>query len=193
MTNVHPLPTVPGGYTTYNPKPGEDPEWDAYVATYTNKLRKAQADADFAKSRLKSEYDLALGNLDAAAPQQRDNLESSLLSRGVGRSGEALRRHSDLESGFVQQKDTATRALLEGQATTDQQMQGAEADLAAEREGQIGLSRDRLAKRGLTGADTKPTTPGYTPPPKKKAPAPPKKPATPKPPVANQTYVPGVV
>lgn len=143
-------PQVPigGAWTVYNPTPGSDPDWDAYMATFTAQVAQRNAEAAMARNRLQTEYDAGVAQLDYQAPGARKDLEASMLSRGVGRSGEAVRRAGELESDIYSQRAAADRARLEGYQTIDQGLTGNLTDLAAQREAAIADSRLRLLTDG---------------------------------------------
>lgn len=165
-------PPTPGAeWSVYNPAPGTDPTWDAFLATFTAQTARRNAEADQARGRISFAYDDALASLTAAEPTRRKTLESSLLARGVGRSGEAQRRRTDLEGDLYRQRADADRARLEGLATIDSGLETALTDLAAQREQEIAASRLRLLKDGeqVPGVDTPDSgsQDPYTPPKKK--------------------------
>lgn len=141
-------------YTPYNPKPGDDPVWDDWLAEHTRRLQNAQADAEFGRAKLNDEYQRGIALLDEGLPGQRSQLEAGLIGRGIGRSSEALRRRGDLETQVANQKLDADRARLEGLSGIDQAYQRNSSDWAAERERQITESRTRLKKRGKTAPKT---------------------------------------
>lgn len=165
--------TWPGAtWSAYNPAPGTDPEWDAYMATFTAQATQRNAEAAAARARLATEYESGIAMLDARAPGQRRDLEAGLLSRGIGRSGEAMRRAASLEADLYQQRADADRARLEGYNAIETGLTGSLTDLAAAREGQIAASRLRLLNQGRTvpGSETPGagSSAGYKPPKKKK-------------------------
>lgn len=174
-----PAPTDPNGtFTAYNPKPGTDPEWDAFMANYINQIAQANADATRSRSRLQNEYDTGIAGLQLAQPGKRKGLEDSLLGRGVGRSGYALTQRAGVESDYLDARNAADRARLEGLAGVDSTLSRGLFDLSADRENQIAQSRLRLGSKAPT-----PDTPGYDEKknPKPKTTLPPKKPAGPGP------------
>lgn len=131
-------------WTAYSPQPGTDPVWDALLASFIAREARAKADVERQRSTLDTEYQAGVASLDAAAPGQRQDLESTLLSRGVGRSGEALRRRADLEAQMLGQRTDAERAYASGQDALESSYQTAISDLALEREKAIADSRLRL-------------------------------------------------
>lgn len=167
-----------GGYTAYRPKQGLDPIFDAWKAIYAARLANAAGDATFETTQLQDEYTRGIAELDNEIPGARRNLEASLLTRGIGRGGEALRRRAEQEAGFTSRRTGAERARLEGIAALEQRLARQYDDYAAQNEVEIGQSRERLRQRGVEVPDAE--TPGYTPPPKPKQPKQPKKPKKPK-------------
>lgn len=175
--------TWPGAtWSAYNPAPGTDPEWDAYMATFTAQVAQRNAEARAARQRLATEYEAGIASIDARTPGQRRELEAGLLAKGIGRSGEAMRRAASLEAAVYQQKADADRARLEGYNAIETGLTGSLTDLAADREAQIAASRLRLLDDNREVPET--TTPGagtssgYKPPKKKQTP---KKSTTPPP------------
>lgn len=139
-----PTPT----WTAYSPAPGTDAVWDALLASFVAREARAKADVERQRSTLDTEYQAGIASLDYAAPGQRQDLEASLLSRGVGRSGEALRRRADLEAQMLGQRTDAERAYASGQDALESSYQNAITDLALEREKAIADSRLRLLADG---------------------------------------------
>jgi hypothetical protein len=147
--------------------------YDAYMATFAAQVSGRNAETEMNRTRLQSEYDAGLVKLGDSQVGDRRNLETSLLARGVGRSGEAIRRHGDLETDYATRRTDAARALADGYASLDQGLAGYLAELAAQREGAIAESRLRLLGQGkaVPGSDTPGAgaSPGYKPVKPKKA------------------------
>lgn len=167
MTTYDPSQWPGATWTAYNPAPGTDPVYDAYMATFAAQVATRNAETEMGRSRLQSEYDAGLAKLGDMQVGDRRNLESSLLARGVGRSGEAMRRAGELETDYATRRTDASRALAEGYASLDQGLAGYLAELAAQREGAIAESRMRLLgqDKAVPGSDTPGagTSPGYKP------------------------------
>lgn len=186
-TTTPPPPTgdLSGSFTAYNPPPGTDPEWDAYVAGYTAKVANANADAARGRAMLQNTYDAGLATLQQQLPLQEQSVEAGLLARGIGRSGEAARRRATVQQNYLSQLNEADRNRVEGMSNLDATLASNITNLAADREAQIAQSRLRIA--AAHGQVPGVTTPGYTPPvlpPKTAAPKQPK--ATPRPVLPTQ-------
>jgi hypothetical protein len=155
----------PGGsWSVYNPPPGTDPVWDAYLAEFTARVANRNAAAELRKRRVQADADAVLASIDFNAPDQRRDLEGSLLARGVGRSGEALRRRADLEADLLAARASADKQRVDALEGIDFDLVAEMVELAAERERQIAESRLRL----LNDPDEKAPdvqTPGSTRPP----------------------------
>ena len=67
-----PAPPAPNGqWSVYNPSPGLDPEWDAFIAAYNYRIANMNAQAEQARRKLQGDYDYALAELDAGASSGR--------------------------------------------------------------------------------------------------------------------------
>lgn len=159
-------PFAGGQWTVYNPAPGTDPVWDAYLATYTAKAKMADIDAQRQRDLLAQSHTAARATLDEQTPGRRRDLEGSLLAAGVGRSSRAMRNRSDLESDIVRSYQSADDSYRAGSESIDSTYARLIAEMAAEREGAIAESRLRLLGDGksVPGSDTPggTTSPGYT-------------------------------
>lgn len=156
-----PAPPLPGGtWSAYNPAPGTDPVWDAYVAEFTARVANRNAAAELRRRRTQADADATIAAIDFAAPDQRKSLEGSLLARGVGRSGEALRRRADLESDLLGARSAADKSRVDTLEAIDMDLATELTDLAADRERQIAESRLRLLADKETVPDV--STPGST-------------------------------
>lgn len=112
------MPTTPYPYAT-----GKDAEFDAFKAKDTYSRYNAQADADQRRRKAQEDYTAALASLEQQGTYGRRNLDTSMLSRGIFKSGETNRRRGELESTLLQGRaaaDTANANTL-GQVSADLQ------------------------------------------------------------------------
>ena len=143
------MPTTPYPYAA-----GKDAEFDAFRAKNDYSRYNAQADADMRRRKAQEDYTAALASLDQQGTYGRRNLDTSLLSRGIFKSGESNRRRGELESTLLQGRaaaDTSNANTL-GQVSSDLQRAMTGLDLDWEQALSAALARSKGGAGGAGGA-----------------------------------------
>jgi len=143
------MPTSPYPYAT-----GKDPEFDAFRAKYDYSKFNAQADADQRRRKAEEDYASALKSLELQGTAGRTNLDTSMLSRGVYKSGETHRRRGELESTLLQGRAAADtgKANALGQVSADLQRAFTGLDLDYEQAYSAALARVKTGSGGGGGS-----------------------------------------
>lgn len=134
--------------TAYPYPVGKDTTYDAWKAKADYQRQNAWYDAAAAQQKATAAYDDALRVLDQRGTTGRRNLDTSLLSRGIFASGEAMRRRAELEASILDAQSRAadSKAQRFGQISTD--LQRAITSLDLDQEAQIQAALARLSGRG---------------------------------------------
>ena len=148
---------LPGGGTRYDlPNMSDDLEYIAYLQQ--DKYARDQADADTAlrKTRAQDDYNQALRQLEQQGLAGRRDTDTSLLSRGVYNSGEAVRRRDDLAKALTQGREQADVTYSQNQGDIDADRQRALTQLDMQREREIAASKARIAAAQKAGREADP-------------------------------------
>lgn len=147
--------------TKYPYAVGKDPTYDAWKAKADNQRQNAWYDAAAAQDKATNAYNDALKMLDQQGTNGRRNLDTSLLSRGIFSSGEAMRRRAELEANLLdaRSKIDAKKAQQFGQISTDLQREIDSLDLEQEAQTQAALARLRGGSRRVTLPPVAPPAP----------------------------------
>lgn len=130
--------------TSYPYEPGKDPIYDAYLATFGYKRSGIESDYRLHNSQNQQSYGDAVKALDDAAGKSRTGLQTTELSRGIFKSGEARTREAGLEATVLSGKAAANTAYANNVGQYSSDMQRALAALDAEREGQVAQAITRV-------------------------------------------------
>lgn len=142
--------------TAYPYATGKDPTYDAWKAQSDYQRAIAQQDADFARKQADENYQLALSQLDGQAARGARSINTSMLGRGVYRSGETSRRQAELGAEVLKGKEAAgvTRETAMGKVSTDLQRAMTSLDLQNEQQVQAAIGRQTTPTGGGGGART---------------------------------------
>ena len=142
------MPTSPYPYAV-----GKDPEFDAFQAKHDYSKFNAQADADQRRRKAQEDYTAALKSLEQQGTYGRRNLDTSMLARGVFKSGETNRRRGELESTLLQGRAAADTGLANtlGEVSADMQRAMTGLDLDWEQAYSAALARVKAGAGGGAG------------------------------------------
>jgi hypothetical protein len=131
----------------YQPAPGSDPLWDAYLAQYGQGTEAATRTAGQRKTSALSARDQALRDIEANAQSGRDQIMAAMLARGMYGSGETTERMSDYEAQLARQRSGAESGYSEQVGGIDAWLANELGRLMAERESQAATSQQRTHDR----------------------------------------------
>lgn len=139
--------------TAYPYATGKDPTYDAWKAQADYRRVGAQTDAEFARKQAEQNYQLALSQLAEQGTRGARNIDTSMLGRGVYRSGETNRRQAELSAEVLKGRENAgvTYQSAVGKVDSDLQRALTALDLEAEQQVQAAMSRGAGGGRGGAG------------------------------------------
>jgi hypothetical protein len=146
----------PDGTSFYEIDPTRDPEFAAFVAQYDYNRKKAVSDSELRRKKADDDYRTALDLLEQSGLTGRQNLDTSMLARGVFNSGETLTRRDELGKGLTQAKTRADSEYGNAVGTIDADREGALAGLGFDREREIVASKARIAAAQRMGRENDP-------------------------------------
>lgn len=111
--------------TPYPYAVGKDPTFDAFRAKYDFTKANNQADADQRRAKAEEDYQAALASLNQQGTYGRRNLDTSMLQRGIFKSGETNRRRGELESTLLQGRSAADTSRVNTLSQTSADLQRA--------------------------------------------------------------------
>lgn len=129
--------------TTYPYAAGKDPTYDAWKAQADYQRAMAQQDADFARQQALDSYNTALASLSEQGQRGGRSINTSMLGRGVYRSGETNRRQAELQAEVLKGQANANNSYQGALGKVDSDLQRAltSLDLEAEQQAQAAMSR----------------------------------------------------
>ena len=143
----------PDGSTRYDlPGMGMDPMFIAYQAQYDANRTGLDRDRTLRKTRAQLDYEQALRDLEQQGLVSARDTDTSLLSRGVYRSGERTERQNDLGLVLGEGRQRADATLADQTGQVDADYERALTQLNADREMQVVQSKSRVADAQRTGA-----------------------------------------
>lgn len=139
--------------TTYPYAAGKDPTYDAWKAQADYQRAIAQQDADFARTAALDSYNKALADLTDQGIRGSKSINTSMLGRGVYRSGETNRRQAELAGEVLKGKEGAgvTYQGALGKVDSDLARALTSLDLEAEQQVQAAMARAAGGGGGRSG------------------------------------------
>lgn len=134
--------------TTYPYAAGKDPTYDAWKAQADYQRAIAQQDADFARTQALDAYNKALADLTDQGIRGSKSINTSMLGRGVYRSGETNRRQAELAGEVLKGKEGAGVTYQGALGKVDSDLARALTSLDLEAEQQVQAAMARAAGGG---------------------------------------------